>query len=280
MRTIPKPGWSRENLQIELTLSKKAGVLTFDRNQLLEVGEGKYNTGEGRKVCWGSTDAGEEFCVGFDRGALVYGMDSKPKCKVVPETRTKIHQMGYVQVEEEDDIQVLAVSTEDGRVLFYSTRPADLSTTPAAEGKEPGLPSAKLIAQIGGKAVTAKSIVPTTNKAGETGSKTVEAPLNVRVKDFKCLSIGEGASKSTYFVVVTVCSDGSVRLWKLPRTDLLPHNGEVKQVGKLLGTCETGNRITCLEAFVMLPKIEGAVDESIEDFEGFDEEPSSGSDSD
>jgi hypothetical protein len=30
----------------------------------------------------------------------------------------------------------------------------------------------------------------------------------------------------------------------------------------------------------MLPKMEGPVDESIEDFEGFDEEASSGSDSD
>jgi protein MAK11 len=261
-----------------LITGKKAGVLNFDRGMLAEVGEGKYSSGEGRKVSWGSTDVGEEFSVGFERGALVFGMDSKPKCKIVPEPRTKIHQMSYVQVEEENDIQVLAVSTEDGRVLFYSTRPADLVTATPVESKEAPLPAAKLIAQIGGKAVTINSTASTKDKSGKVGTKMIEVPLSVRVKDFKCLSVGEGPSK--YFIVVTVCSDGNVRVWKILRKDLASHTGSIKQIGELLGTCETGNRITCLEAFVMLPRMEGPVDESIEDFEGFDEEASSGSDSD
>ncbi|KAF4625193.1 hypothetical protein G7Y89_g12974 [Cudoniella acicularis] len=140
-----------------LVTGKKAGVLNFERDMLSEVGEGKFTSGEGRKVAWGATDAGEEFCVGFDKGALVFGMDSKPKCKVVPQTRekgqrwTKIHQLCYLQVDEEEDIQVLAVSTEDGRILFYSTRPADLVTSEAEKGKEAPLPSAKLIAILDGK---------------------------------------------------------------------------------------------------------------------------------
>lgn len=233
-----------------LVTGKKAGVLNFDRGILAEVGEGRHNTGEGRKVAWGSTDAGDEFCVGFERGVLVYGMDSKPKCKVVPEPRTKLHELCYVQVGEEDDDQLMAVSTEDGRILFYSTKEEDLIPAKAVEGKEAQLPTAKLIAQLGGK----------------------DAGLSSRIKDFSVLPIGEGSAKG--FIVVAAGSDGAIRLWRLsPSKDLASHSGEVKQVGKLLGTTETGNRITCLKAFVMLPKVEGEEDDDeIGEFEGLDDD--------
>jgi len=255
-----------------LITGKKAGVLNFDRRMLGEVGEGKYSTGEGRKVGWGSTEAGDEFCVGFERGGLVFGMDSKPRCKVIPEPRTKIHQMSYVRVDR-DDTQVLAISTEDGRVLFYSTKPSDLTTQKAIEGKEAPLPAAKLLAQVGGKGATAKSVGEGKNK------KAGGVPLIVRVKDFKFLSTGEEDSK--YFVLVTACSDGNVRIWRLSQQDLISNGQNGQQIGELLGTCETGNRITCMEAFVMLPKMEGMEDERIDDLEGFgEEEGSSGSDSD
>jgi protein MAK11 len=234
-----------------LVTGKKAGVLNFERGMLAEVGEGRFSSGEGRRVGWGSTDAGEEFCVGFERGVLVFGMDSKPKCKVVPEPRTKIHQLCYLQVDEEEDVQVMAISTEDGRILFYSTRPADLTAPKTVEGKEAPLPSAKLIAQLGGK----------------------DAGLSGRIKDFTILNIGEGSSKE--FIIPAASSDGALRIWKIPASDLTTHtqSAKVNQVGKLLGMTETGNRITCLKAFVMLPKIEGDGDEEveIEDFEGFDD---------
>jgi protein MAK11 len=242
-----------------LVTGKKAGVLNFERGILGEVGEGKHSSGEGRKVAWGATDVGEEFCVGFERGVLVFGMDSKPKCKVVPEPRTKIHELCYVQTGEEEDVQLMAVSTEDGRVLFSSTRPADLITAPSSEGKEAPVPSAKLVAQLGGK----------------------EVKLSGRIKDFSILGVGEGAAKD--FIIVAAGSDGALRLWKVASKDLASHKEKTKQVGELLGTYETGNRITCLKAFVMLPKMEGAEDDDIEDFEGFGEdgdEESSGSDSD
>lgn len=239
-----------------LVTGKKAGVLNFERGILSEVGEGKHSSGEGRKVAWGATDAGEEFCVGFERGILVFGMDSKPKCKVVPETRTKIHELCYVQVGDEEDVQVLAVSTEDGRILFYSTRPADLVTATEAGGKDAPLPSAKLLAQLGGK------------MAGVSG----------RIKDFSILGNGAGATKD--LIIVSGGSDGVVRVWNLPAKDLVSHKGEVKQVGELLGEYETSSRITCLESFVMLPKIEGTEDEEIDDSEGFEEEGEEGSSSD
>lgn len=55
-----------------LVTGKKAGVLTFGRELLQEVGEGRWSSGEGRKVEWDSK--GEEFAVGFERGVVVFGM--------------------------------------------------------------------------------------------------------------------------------------------------------------------------------------------------------------
>ena len=242
-----------------LVTGKKAGVLNFERSMLGEVGEGRFSSGEGRKVAWGSSDVGEEFCVAFERGVLVFGMDSKPRCKAVPEPRSKIHQICYVQVAEDDGLQILAVSTEDGRILFYSTISKNLSPSPAkvVDEKDTPLPSAKLIAQLGGK------------DAGFTG----------RIKDFVALSLRNDTSNQ--LLIVTGGSDGALRVWKLfASEDLIPHSGATRQVGQLLGTYETANRITCLKAFVMLPKAEGVEDdmEPSDDFEGFDDDGESESD--
>ncbi|KAL3418184.1 Protein MAK11 [Phlyctema vagabunda] len=241
-----------------LVTGKKAGVLNFGREILSEIGEGRHGSGEGRKVAWGSTDAGEEFCVGFDRGILVFGMDSKPKCKVVPEPKSKIHQLTYIQIDEEKEVQLMAVSTEDGRILFFSTRPDDLIRSPTVEGKEDPLPTAKLVAQIGGKEV------------GFAG----------RVKDFTVLNVGSGATRTS--IVVAGGSDGALRLWQLDTAkDLQPEKGsKVKQVGKLIGTYETGNRITCLKGFVMIPRPDGAEDDIGDLEEGEEDAESSNSDSD
>ena len=238
-----------------LVTGKKAGVLNFERSMLGEVGEGRFSSGEGRKVAWGSSDVGEEFCVAFERGVLVFGMDSKPRCKAVPEPRSKIHQICYVQVAEDDDLQILAVSTEDGRILFYSTISKNLSPAKVDE-KDTPLPSAKLIAQLGGK------------DAGFTG----------RIKDFVALSLRDDTLKQ--LLIVTGGSDGALRVWKLFAEDLMPHSGATRQVGQLLGTYETANRITCLKAFIMLPKAEGVEDdmEPSDDFEGFDDDGESESD--
>ena len=55
-----------------LVTGKKAGVLTFEREILQGIGEGRWASGEGRKVEWNSN--GDEFVVGFERGAVVFGM--------------------------------------------------------------------------------------------------------------------------------------------------------------------------------------------------------------
>ena len=59
-----------------LVTGKKAGVLNFGREILQGVGEGRWGNGEGRKVEWDSK--GEEFAVGFERGAVIFGMVQCP----------------------------------------------------------------------------------------------------------------------------------------------------------------------------------------------------------
>lgn len=273
MKLMITVGKGERNMRLwNLVTGKKAAVLQFEREMLNQVGEGKFSSGEGRKVAWGATDAGEEFCVGFDKGALIFGMDCKPKCKVVPQPRdkkhqSKIHQMVYIQVDEEKDIQLLAVSTEDGRILFYSTRSEDLNTLPSSDGKTTPLPSAKLIAFIDSK-----------DEDRGKGAKDERVP---RIKDFTTLPINEGEKK--YIFIAAGRSDGAVKLFKVSVSDLYSKDKEAREVGKLLGTYETSNRIMCVEAFVMLPKFEGDDEFYEEDFEGFEDEnesEDSGSDND
>jgi protein MAK11 len=56
-----------------LVTGKKAGVLNFSKEMLHEVGEStsRWGSGEGRRILWNNT--GEEFVVGFEWGASVFG---------------------------------------------------------------------------------------------------------------------------------------------------------------------------------------------------------------
>ncbi|KAI0549417.1 WD repeat domain-containing protein [Xylaria curta] len=229
-----------------LMTAKKAGVLNFSRDILQEAGESKHSPGEGRKVVWGATEEGDEFCVGFDRDLIVFGMDSTPKCRVMPEPRRKIHEFCYVTLESNDS-SLLAVSTEDGRIMFFSTNTEDLSAEESKiDNKAEKLPVAKLIAQMGGR------------EAGVTG----------RIKDFAiCKFTGEQGDE---FVIPAGSSDGKVRLFKLNIKDLVEAKRAKtgKQIGQLLGTYDTQNRITCLSAFAMIPRGENMEDSDDE----FDEE--------
>ncbi|KAI0892855.1 WD40 repeat-like protein [Annulohypoxylon nitens] len=224
-----------------LMTAKKAGVLNFSRDMLQDVGEGKHASGEGRKVIWGNTEDGDEFCVGFDKDALVFGMDSTPKCRVMPEPRRKIHEISYVTIDAANDSSMLAISTEDGRILFLSTKSEDLISSKSTEEKEKksSLPLAKLIAQVGGK------------DAGVLG----------RIKDFSINKIlNKGGDES--LVITAGSSDGKVRIFKLGVSELKKarKSKTAPTVGKLLGTYETQNRITCVEAFTMIPRPEGVED--------------------
>lgn len=212
-----------------LVTGKKAGVLNFGRDILTAVGEGRFGTGEGRRVIWDKE--GEEFAVGFERGIVVFSIDSKPKARIVPQPRTKIHQMHYLP--SDSSPATLLVSTEDGRILLYDTNSTSLGEEANAKPAKDDVPSSRLIAQIGGPA------------AGMTG----------RVKDFEVMPLS-----ATDFLVVTGSSDGTVRFWSLNADEIEQEQssdaGKAKgftalQVGKLLGSYSTSTRITCLKAFTM-----------------------------
>jgi protein MAK11 len=156
--------------------------------------------------------------------------------------------------EDGADETVLAVSTEDGRVLFFSTAVEDLGAPPA---EDKTLPVARLVGQLGGK----------------------EAGVSGRIKDFAALPV-EDAEGKRQFYIVTGSSDGRIRLWHVDADELrgadkakTETKAETKQVGKLLGTYETQNRITCVAAFVMIPRPQGA-EESEYEFESEESEDS------
>ncbi|KAG8525478.1 uncharacterized protein KY384_009122 [Bacidia gigantensis] len=215
-----------------LVTGKRAAVLNFERQYLQQVGETRYTTGEGRKVRWNTT--GEDFVVGFDRGCIIYGVDSKPKSWMFP--RTKIHQLRYISSNssQEQANDVLAVSTEDGRLLFYH-RTQKMADT--AEDSQSSMDDKRCepFAQLGGAT------------EGLTG----------RIKDFVALTSPDPQIQ----ILVTGSSDGAIRIWSLKTSEVFQqydlHSAElrgkrlVKQVGNLLGTYEASNRITCLTAFLM-----------------------------
>lgn len=155
----------------------------------------------------------------------------------------------------DDSDELLAVSTEDGRVIFYSTKQVQ---EPTEEDDSP-IPYAEAVAQLGGRA------------AGFPG----------RVKDFEVLDLnGQRVAGKDNHLVVTGNSEGLVRVWLLQGADLVKKDtkGTKKksaekekkeiQVGKFLNAYGTGNRITCLKAFVMLaPEDPSTLEDSEEDYD-------------
>ncbi|KAL8700774.1 MAG: hypothetical protein Q9224_000808 [Gallowayella concinna] len=222
-----------------LVTGKKAGVLNFEKILLQAVGEGRWGRGEGFKVEWNSH--GDEFA------------DAKPRGVVITSPPSKIHQIHYVDmdVDESGHSKVLAVSTEDGRVVFFSTLNG-VSNQPSR------IPTCPAIGQIGGEVEGSGS----------------------RVKDFEYLKVTGDKRGLVAPLIVTCGSDGAIGVWKLDilarleRVQPPDHaadasgvvngkqdnpivSGSLPQVGRLLGKYETGNRITCLKAFVMADASDG-----------------------
>lgn len=170
----------------------------------------------------------------------------------MPSPSTKIHQIHYASTSAVDDEtkEILAVSTEDGRILFYfAALPALIPATGADARSQ--IPICRAVGFLGGSA------------EGLTG----------RIKDFEILKPPDLHG----LLIVTGSSDGAIRLWMVNEGDLrgTPPDHEdssetelgdpatsrpneaatilpkPRQIGKLLGIYEAGNRITCLKAFIM-----------------------------
>lgn len=194
----------------------------------------------------------------FEETANLSFKDSKPRCRILASSRSKIHQLRYFPIlkTESDTSDVLALSTEDGRVLFYATHSTETSGDKQPESEQT-IPCCPALGQLGGPA---------------TGMKG-------RIKDFEILILSSLKGRAESFLIVTGGSDGALRVWTLGSEELsserLDTNGEsdmanenaasrnntrtngsntgasAHQVGHLIGSYETGNRITCLKAFVM-----------------------------
>jgi protein MAK11 len=188
--------------------------------------------------------------------------DSKPQARILPYPPTKIHQIRYAgaTIQQQQGSEFLAVSTEDGRILFY---PTVFDSEPKKSNQ------------------SAQSSVPTLQAIGQIG----EGRTN-RIKDFEVLSIQDAQTSGISLVVVSGSSDGTIGIWLLDpkvfsvkdlKTKGVPEtNGtglselnssgvkkpgaaqdpaSTASIGQLLGTYDTGNRITCLKAFVMCDSI-------------------------
>lgn len=172
---------------------------------------------------------------------------------------TKLHQIRYVEVPGPPgtDRELIAVSTEDGRILLY------------------------LSSQSSGKDISDANstfTIPTLNPIGQL---VVEGPKS-RIKDFEIFGTSGRQDSARGLYVISASSDGAIRIFALDNEKLYANtvvsspaireskeepatvtamlsgtnvNGSetipTKQLGKLLGTYETGHRITCLGAFLM-----------------------------
>lgn len=201
----------------------------------------------------------------------------------MPSPTSKVHQLHYISREQpKDDCKdLLAISTEDGRILLYS-----LTTNNTLQGENP----------------QGTTVVPTCEPLGELGG--VSSGLAGRIKDFEVLRLPEVNSAPSRIVIVAGSSDGSIRLWSFVEKDLELDNMQsnrvgapdprtirkangapeddkglgrlnVRQIGQLLATYQTGNRITCLKAFVMkdpsddpAAPVDGEVSDEFDGIEG------------
>lgn len=237
-----------------LVTGKKGGMLNFGKDVLGEIGEIGLGRGEASSVVFGTrrkTDGErnqeEEFAIVFSREVVVYGMDSMPRCRILGSNRTAVHRVRYLTLDETTGESLLVVSTGDGKVIFVDTEEEAL-VEPTPESEK--IRRARQIAHVGGKG----------------------AGVNTRIKDFEMLEVNEEGEK--ILLLVTAATDGVIRVWRLRKENLMAAKEKSRQqklklkegltegihVGEMLGVYETENRITCLVAFVMIPRPEGLQD--------------------
>ena len=237
-----------------LVTGKKAGILNFSRDVLRQIKEGKYSSSEGRRIAW--NPKGTEFAVAFERGIVLFGEDSKPRRKILPQPLTKIHQMKYLELPSRSGFpsEVLVVSTESGKLLFYSIKNQDVGTE---VGNQHGIEDAELLYSLNGA------------EAGTTG----------RIKDFKIIQPRGDGKEAAYVIATTAGSDGSIKIWSISTESISKTHDEFVEPARLIGMFQTGSRITCLEAFEMLP-VSGDDEAGLSEFEGLTETSDIGEDDD
>ncbi|KFH41794.1 hypothetical protein ACRE_074850 [Hapsidospora chrysogenum ATCC 11550] len=251
-----------------LTTGRRAKALHYEKELMRQIGESRYSSGEGQKLVWGRVDGEDEFAVGFERDVVVFTTGGEPKCRVMMEAKTKIHCVTYFSLAEEggnddeegegaeeDALSLLAVSTEDGRIVFTSTKGKHITKIEdVKEGMAPGV--ARTVGYVGGR------------NAGVSG----------RIKEFAL--VRSAVDRDTVYVV-GAGSDGMIRVWAVGVGELREacEKPGIEEVGSLIGMCETENRVTCMTAFLMIPRPDG-VDAEEDELEELEDESGGSEDSD
>ncbi|KAI9718334.1 MAG: hypothetical protein M1828_006736 [Chrysothrix sp. TS-e1954] len=257
-----------------LVTGAKAGVLDFDRRTLAKLNGGKkdlgWREGEGRKIVW--RDDGQQFAIAFERGVLLFGLDCIVQGYFALDGRKKVGQIRYLPSMSEDNAtaeqdlgasdavdgvtqtrSILALSSEDGRLLFLDAlvrADTDVGDANFAASDDQGPRSIALLCEL---------------EVPYDGPRT-------RIKDFMVVPEPAPGDLGAWLHIIAACSDGRVHLLHLQSSDVkCPSiqpvangmnsntsgsaeqitNGPVRKVGTLLGTYETGHRITCLTAFTL-----------------------------
>ena len=251
-----------------LVTGKKAGVLMFSREALAAVSEGRWRGGEGRSVVWDG--AGEEFAVAFDRGVVIYGLDCEVKGVVRPVPATKVHTVRYLPIpdtneseaggngERKKSLNVLAISTEDGRILFYRTSSigpgaaADLddrTPQPIPKKTNASFPYCNLLGQLGGR----NHGIITRIKDFEILTQHPPPPKKIKAHSsvehpHQTKASTQRSTHSPTLTIITASSDGAIRLWNLDPSDLNPS-----------GTIPSNTKQTEASSPVPAPKIDYAI---------------------
>ena len=259
-----------------LVTGRKAGVLVFDRG-VFGVDEDDAVWTErmggvtGRCVGWngvGGNEGGAAFFVGFEWRVVVFSVNCEVLGVCVPKgvggRRTRVVQVRWVRGVGADSPgakglnRIMALSTEDGRILFYDTDPVHRGTSP-----QTGIQTLALLAQLATPATTSRP----------------------RIKDFQMLPIPQShptddetqkEEAQVRLLLIAGTSTGAISLHELSSAELVSAhreahasasgnavNGvetEITKVGVCLGTYETGRRVVCLDGFVMDEASSGGVE--------------------
>lgn len=273
-----------------LMTGRKAGFLGFTR-EVMGTAVGKAIggvTGDGLKVRWSPN--GEQFAVAFERGVIVFGMNSQPQLRILASPISKTHQIQYLSIPGKD-LHALAVATEDGVISFYSSAP--LKKRQSGESAKATIDKEKEHGDVEAESNVDKPVL-----LGRVGG--LEVGMVSRIKDFVILeskiptkgSDGEIGSYSTVLLAVSAGSDGTIRIWnlhiekieaslratisseeptakKLKGVDsVTPMVTKYPQIGTLMGIYETGRRITCLVGMTISEGWSADNQEEVEEEEG------------
>ena len=159
--------------------------------------------------------------------------------------------------ETENQPDLLAISTEIGRIVIFSLSASSRQETGIQEDDEAVVPLCTALAQLGGHANDSK----------------------IRIKDFEVFDIETAPDLPPETLVVAARSNGLIQLWTIGGSEIdryatlekatghangdvhitngaevysKEEEGSIPQVGRLVGSYETGNRLTCLKAFVLM----------------------------